>query len=78
MSADHQYPPPSDEVFMGNVMAVRRRGADLVCAFCGCGMDESEFEDEVMHEWNCPSRRRDRRGRDPMQEMLDLLKERTG
>jgi hypothetical protein len=41
-------------------------------------MDKSEFEDEVMHEWNRPSRGRDRRGRDRMQEMLDLLKQRTG
>jgi hypothetical protein len=78
MPAAFQNLPPSGETFVRNVIAARKSGAGLVCAYCGCSMNESEFEDEAMHEWNCPNRSRDRRGRAPTQEMLDLLKERTG
>jgi hypothetical protein len=63
----------SDKYFMQNVHLARECGADLVCAQCGMGMDDVEFDDPEMHEYDCPNR-----GRDRDAEFAKLIVERLG
>jgi len=63
----------SVERFMDNVKEARVCGYDLVCAQCGCGMEDADFEDAELHEYDCPNR-----GRDRAAEMQAFLAERLG
>ena len=46
--------------FMVNVREARENGYDLVCAECGVGMNDEDFDDAEAHEARCPHRGRDR------------------
>lgn len=59
--------------FARNVLDARDNGFDLVCAQCGCGMNDDDFEDAEMHEKDCPNR-----GRDRDAEMAAFLERRLG
>lgn len=54
-----------------NITDARSNGYDLVCAQCGMGMTDDEFESEDAHDIGCPNI-----GRDRAQEMLDMIRER--
>ncbi len=63
----------SADRFMRNVKEARECGYDLVCVLCGCGMNDGDFEDADMHEWDCENR-----GRNRDEEMAAFLAERLG
>lgn len=50
----------SDASFMQNVHEARFYNYDFVCAMCGSGMSDEEFEDPDWHAPGCPNRGRDR------------------
>lgn len=59
-SAAKASPPYPDARLLRNVAEARDNGFDLVCAMCGCGMDDTEFEDDAAHDIGCPNVGRDR------------------
>ena len=63
----------TDEWFLRNVREARDNGFALVCAECGCGMEDADFEDADAHEYNCSNR-----GRDRAAEMAGMIASRLG
>lgn len=62
-----------EERFIHNVADARDNGFELVCAQCGIGMTDDEFEDADAHDTGCPNE-----GRDRAAEMAAFLAERLG
>ncbi len=56
---------------MANVREAQSNGFDLVCAKCGVGMGDEDFEEPGAHDTGCPNEGRDREA-----EMVAFLKER--
>jgi hypothetical protein len=65
--------PISDERLLRNVRDARDNGYDLVCAECGVGMTDDEFEEEGSHDVGCPNE-----GRDRAAEMVKMIEDRLG
>jgi hypothetical protein len=61
----------SNERFLQNVNEARTCGYDLVCALCGCGMTDDDFEEEGAHDTGCPNE-----GRNRAAEMSEFLAKR--
>lgn len=63
----------TDAAFLANAREAVSNVYDLVCAQCGAGMNDEDFEDEDAHEYDCPNR-----GRDRAKEQLEFLSDRLG
>lgn len=59
--------------FFRNIEDARDNGYDLVCAQCGMGMTDDDFENVGAHDTGCPNA-----GRDRAKEMTDFLAKRLG